>query len=263
MNTPSIIQITSSGQTTSTTSLPTGVNLGLARGQNLRLHNLVSLANVQGTNQCIALPISLMMAPTNPAGNAQPLNTNGNALALDASKDAHHQAVAGQPNVVLINNINSIANNLDHTGAQQPITYQPQTVSIGGTLGSLNCLTTNQGIHHTGLQPIQTASLQTGLPVNHHQLQSGGLHTAQLKANESDQLDGGLVKHHQTHFTAYNQHPIVSPMTNLSNCAQPGPIAIQIANLAANPLSEPTQQPPTATLIGGSQQVQLTLQKND
>lgn len=244
MNTPSI------------TSLPTAVNLGLARGQNLRLHNLVSLANVQGTNQCIALPISLMMAPSNPTGQAQPLNTNGNTIALDASKDAHHQTAAGQPNVVLIN---SIPNNLDHSGGQQPITYQPQTVSIGGTLGSLNCLTTNQGIHHAGLQPIQTTSLQTSLQGNHHQLQStGGLHTTQLKTNDqSDQLDGGM-KHHQTNYTAYNQHPIVSPMTNLTNCAQPAPIAIQIANL-----SEPTQQPPTATLIGGSQQVQLTLQKNN
>ena len=255
MNTPSIIQITSSGQTTSTTSLPTGVNLGLARGQNLRLHNLVSLANVQGTNQCIALPISLMMAPTNPTGNPQTLNTNGNAIALDTSKD--HQQTAGQQNVVLIN---SIANNLDHSGGQQPITYQPQTVSIGGTLGSLNCrLATSQGIHHTGLQPIQTANLQTSLQGN-HQLQSAGLHATQLKANESDQLDGGL-KHH--HYTTYNQHPIVSPMTNLANCSQQGPIAIQISNLAGNPLSEPTQQQPTATLIGGSQQVQLTLQKND
>ena len=204
---------------------------------------------MQGTNQCIALPISLMMAPANAAGNTQAsLNTNGNALTLDASKDGHHQHAAGQQNVVLIN---SIANNLDHSGNQQPIAYQSQTVSIGGTLGSLNCrLATNQGIHHTGLQPIQTGSLSTGL------------HTAQLKTNEPDQLDGGL-KHQQQHYAAYNQHPIVSPMTSLANCSQQGPIAIQISNLAGNPLSETTQQQPTATLIGGSQQVQLTLQKND
>lgn len=256
MNTPSIIQITSSGQTTSTTnSLPAGVNLGLARGQNLRLHNLVSLANVQGTNQCIALPISLMMA--NPAGGAQTLNTNGNTISLDASKD-HPQATAGQQNVVLIN---SIANNIDHSGNQQPVTYQPQTVSIGGALGSLNCrLATNQGIHHAGLQPIQgglQTSLQTSLQGNHQLQSGGGLHATQLKVNEQvEQLDGGLKHHHQPHYAAYNQHPIV-------NCSQQGPIAIQISNLAGTPLSEPTQQQPTATLIGGSQQVQLTLQKND
>ncbi|RWS14581.1 transcription factor SPT20-like protein [Dinothrombium tinctorium] len=59
---------------TTTTSLPSGINLAnlsLASVQNLRLHNLVSLTNVQGVPQGIALPISLTMMPTTAAaGNA-------------------------------------------------------------------------------------------------------------------------------------------------------------------------------------------------
>ncbi|RWS26332.1 transcription factor SPT20-like protein [Leptotrombidium deliense] len=52
---------------TTTTTLPSGINLAnlnLASVQNLRLHNLVSLTNVQGVPQGIALPISLAMMPT-------------------------------------------------------------------------------------------------------------------------------------------------------------------------------------------------------
>ena len=171
INASSIIQITSSGQTTSTASLPTGVNLSslssLSRGgQNLRLHNLVSLANnVQGTNQCIALPISLMMAPNTISTNSTPnstqqqLNSNGNLVVGLEKELPHHHQTTNQPtqNVVLINN-------LDHT-TNQSIAYQSQTsqFQIGSTLGSLgnlnNCrLATNQTLLHTGIQANNLAS---------------------------------------------------------------------------------------------------------
>jgi hypothetical protein len=222
--------------------LPTGVNLsslGLSRGQNLRLHNLVSLANVQGaSNQCIALPISLMMTPNNSAPNnaqQQTINsqnvvvglTNNNLanVVLDNSKDHSHQNTNQQQNLVLINNI-------DHTN-NPSIAYQPQTsFSIGG-LGSLQSNLQTANLSSTG-------NLQNNLNAN-------------LKMND-DQT--GDLNH--LHFTNYSQHQIVSPIANLTNLTQANqqgqPIAIQIAT----PNSIETQQ----AAIAGSQ-VQLTLQKNN
>lgn len=216
-------------------------SLALGRGQNLRVHNLVSLANVQGTNQCIALPISLMMtAPPNsaPQSNNQPnCNLNGNVVVGLQDTSTDHQTTNQPQNVVLINNI-------DHTANQ--IAYQPhQTAqfSIGSTtLGSLNCRLTNQNIQHT-------TNLQPNL---------------QLKvANDTEQQvvehSGGL---NQPHFTTanYNQHSIVN--SNLQGNQPQGPIAIHLT--AANPLTNDQTQQPTAIFHGiGSQQVLTLNQKNN
>lgn len=176
-------------------------SLALGRGQNLRVHNLVSLANVQG-NQCIALPISLMMTSPN---NQQNLNSvaNGNVV-LSLQDTSKHQIITDQnsttpnQNVVLINNI-------DHNTNQPTITYQPhQTAqfSIGNaTLGGLNCRLTN---------------------TDHQQV-----------------VDSNQMNQHYT-TTNFNQHSIVNPIVNSTNLPtnHQGPIAIHLSTCPTNQLTE-------------------------
>lgn len=83
---------------TQSATLPAGVSLANLQlgGQNLRLHNLVQLANVQGMTQSIAVPISLTMMPNN--NNAGTISTQALVapqgsmiMSLDGAKMADGQ----------------------------------------------------------------------------------------------------------------------------------------------------------------------------
>lgn len=88
------MQISSSGahlqamNNTNASNLPAGVNissLSLAKSPNVRLHNLVSLTNMQGATQCIALPISLMMSPVSASSSTVTVQSASGAGTIASS----------------------------------------------------------------------------------------------------------------------------------------------------------------------------------
>ena len=127
------VQMQSTSNHTTATSLPTGVNISsvtLAKNPNVRLHNLVSLANVQPGTQCIALPISLMMssvssnASSSSVGSSQPITVSSTTM---TSYNISNSATIGSQNngPVMLNSLDS--NKRDGTS----------TNLITGTISSL------------------------------------------------------------------------------------------------------------------------------
>lgn len=125
--------------------LPTGVSLSLAPGQNLRLHNLVQLTNVQGVTQSIAVPISLTMMPGSNSGaiSTQAIMTSNGPMIMNL--DGHKANEGHQQQVVLVdaagNHIGDAstgATYAGHTVLMQTMQGTPATVSMtGGSAGNV------------------------------------------------------------------------------------------------------------------------------
>lgn len=204
-----IVTTANQNQTVTTTiqnaQLPTGLNianLSMAPGQNLRLHNLVQLTNVNGVAQSIAVPISLTMMQGSSSSGITTQAIMGHSgqmiMGIDGSK-----GMEGQQVMLMDTSGHTLGDGSGNSG-NSPFTgavlmQATPTMTMSGATGSV--LQLPMGMHSiTNLQQL---------------LAGGTLKTVQGQAGANIsilQMSPAQAAHLSKHQTQVGQLQVIRPL---------------------------------------------------